>query len=127
MDSENRFALVMKLVDEQSPALFAADGLIYEGRMESCWRGEVVAVARLYGTDEPRVRHRWRLEDIEVTEFSVAAEEPAEEDPLMTHARELRERADEYNSMSLAEQLLVNRIPPRGSHDRCHTGTDEQS
>jgi hypothetical protein len=45
-----QFELLMTLVDEQLPALFAVGGVVYVGHVQSCLAGEVVAVARPYRT-----------------------------------------------------------------------------
>lgn len=105
----DRFDLVMALVDEQAPALFDVGGVIYEGHVQSCLMGEVTAIARPYGTRDTRQEYRWVLGEIAIDRLQddAGGEEP--EDPLMQQARELADRAKEYDGLSLAERLLVNR------------------
>ena len=111
---DDRFDLVMSLVVEQAPALFNVDGVIYEGHVQSCLAGEVVAVARPYGTRDTRREHRWALSDIHDIDRLVEAGAVEVEDPLVEQARELAARAQEYSGLSLAERLLVDRN--RGEH-----------
>lgn len=116
----DRFDLVMTLVAEQAPALIDVGGAIYEGHVQSCLAGEVVAVARLYGTRDVRQEHRWTIGEIrDIDQLREAgADEP--EDPLIVQARDLAARAQEYGGLSLAERLLADRINPREPHDsRC--------
>lgn len=101
----------MALAGEQVPAIFNVDGVIYEGHVQSCLAGEVVAVARLYGSRDVRQQHQWTLGQIldmdRLHEPDELADEP--EDPLVRQARELAARAEEYGRLSLAERLLMDR------------------
>jgi hypothetical protein len=118
-DDDERFDLVMSLVAEQAPAMFSVDGVIYEGHVQSCLKGEVIAVARPYGTRDTRQEYRWALRDIRDIDRLVEAGVTEDEDPLMQQARELAARAQEYSGLSLAERLLADRY--RGEpHGRSH-------
>jgi hypothetical protein len=57
--------LILELVSEQAPALLAVDGVVYEGHIQSCHRGTVVAVARSVGSRQPRAEYRWALADVQ--------------------------------------------------------------
>jgi hypothetical protein len=105
----DRFDLLMSLVAEQAPALFDVGGVIYEGHVQSCLAGEVVAVARLYGTRDVRQECRWDNSEIrDIGRLAEAGEES--EDPLVVQARDLAARAVQYDGLSLAERLLADRI-----------------
>jgi hypothetical protein len=106
----DRFELLMALAGEQAPAIFNVDGVIYEGHVQSCLAGEVVAVARPYGTRDVRQEHRWTLVQIlDMDRLLEPDDEP--EDPLVRQARDLAARAQEYDRLSLAERLVADRIP----------------
>jgi hypothetical protein len=107
----DRFDLLMTLVADQAPALFDINGLIFEGHVQSCLAGEVVAVARPYGTRDVRQEYRWCLEEIRDIDLLVEAGADELEDPLIEQARDLAARAQEYDGLSLAERLLADRYP----------------
>jgi hypothetical protein len=110
MMSNDRFELLMALVAEQAPAIFNVDGVIFEGHVQSCLAGEVVAIARPYGTRDVRQERRWNIGQIHDFDRLVeAADEP--EDPLVEQARDLAARAQDYDRLSLAERLVADRIP----------------
>jgi hypothetical protein len=103
-----QFELLMTLVDEQLPALFAVGGVVYVGHVQSCLAGEVVAVARPYGTRDTRQEYRWALDEIrDMGRLQEAGTEP--DDPLIEQAHALATQAQEYDRLSLAERLLANR------------------
>jgi hypothetical protein len=105
----DRFELLMALAGEQAPAIFNVDGVIYEGHVQSCLAGEVVAVARLYGSRDVRQEHRWTLGQILDMDRLVEPDELEPEDELVRQARELAARAEAYGRLSLAERLLMDR------------------
>jgi hypothetical protein len=110
MESEERYTLVMQLIADQAPALFAVDGRVYEGRIESCLRGQLTAVTRAYGTRDEYRRCSWLLHEIDIA--PVEAEAPADdEDLLIEQARAMSAQAKEYDELSLAERLVADRIP----------------
>lgn len=111
MDSEGRYALIMQLIADQAPAWFAIHGKVYEGRIESCLRGELTAVMRAYGTHDEYQRRSWLLNVIDDI-AAVEAEAPADDDdPLIEQARAMSAQAKEYDGLSLAERLVADRIP----------------
>src|SRR4051812_33699763 len=97
--------LILDLVAEQAPALLAVDGVVYEGHIQSCLRGTVVAVARPVGRGQPRAEYQWRLADVQIGR-QVEPESVEEADELQMQARELAEAAREYGELSLAERVL---------------------
>lgn len=111
MKSEHeRAELLLGLVAEQAPALVSVGGKLYEGHIQSCLAGEVVAFARPYGTRENRQEYRWELKVIDdIGRQEAAGAEDGDEDPLMVTARELAAQAAEYDGLSLAERLIAER------------------
>jgi hypothetical protein len=99
--------LILELVSEQAPALLAVDGVVYEGHIQSCHRGTVVAVARSVGSRQPRAEYRWALGDVQLARQ--VEPESVEADELQLQARELAEAAREYGELSLAERVLRER------------------
>lgn len=102
--------LMLDLIVEQAPALFVVDGVGYEGHVESCVAGNVVAIARPLAGGERR-RYEWDVKT-QVQDFGRADEAPEvmeDEDPMMQQARELAARAHEFSELSLAERLLRTR------------------
>jgi hypothetical protein len=100
--------LILELVSEQAPALLAVDGVVYEGHIQSCHGGTVVAVARSVGSRQPRAEYRWALADVQLAR-QVEPESVEEADELQLQARELVEVAREYGELSLAERVLRER------------------
>lgn len=111
MKSEREHAeLMMDLVAEQAPALIVVDGTVYEAHVQSCLQGEIVAVARPYGTRDPRQEYRWELRVIDdIGRLEPGSAEDGNEDPLMVTARELAAQAQVYDGLSLAERLVAER------------------
>jgi hypothetical protein len=97
--------LILELVAEQAPALVAVDGVVYEGYIQSCLRGTVVAVARPVGARGPRAEYQWKLADVQIGR-QVEAESVEEADELQLRAREL---AEQFGELSLAERVLSER------------------
>lgn len=115
----DRFELLMDLVAEQAPALFSVGGTVYEGHVQSCLSGVVVAVVRPYGTRDTREEHRWALADVDdIDRLAEAGDDVDDEDPLMATARDLAARAEEYEGLSLAERLIRERGEPHGRSNR---------
>lgn len=118
-----RLDVMLELIADQAPALFVVDGVGYEGHVESCVGGTVVAVARPAGGGE-RTRYQWQF--AQITDFGPADERPAaeeDEDPMMQQARELAARAHEYSELSLAERLLRGRATQGSREDGNHSTT----
>lgn len=106
---------MLELETQQLPALFVVDGVGYEGHVESCTGGTVVAVARRLGSG-PRQRYVWSYGQIDDFGRADVGPEPSEpEDPMMQTARVLVARAHEERGLSLAERLL--RGKPTGGDD----------
>lgn len=111
MDLEKRVALILKLVEGQHRAVFSVQGVIWDGFVLSCLYGRLNVVARPYGTDEAREDHTWDLGEVNDIGFFEEDADEEEADSLMGTARELAGRAREWDELSLAEQLVRNRIP----------------
>lgn len=111
---------MLDLIVDQAPALFVVDGVGYEGHVESCVSGTVVAVARPIGGGGERTRHQWQFAEIEDFGPADVPAAEADEDPMMMQARELAARAHEYSELSLAERLLRGRATQGGRNHGDH-------
>lgn len=111
-------AFILEAAESQAPVLFLVDGRVWEGHIQSCLDGLVVAVARPAGQSLPSAEQRWRLEEIvQMGPAESSGDDGEDEDELFTQARLMAEQARDYGEMSLAERLLKER-DRRRSHGR---------
>lgn len=109
-----RAQFLLDVAASQERVLLLAVGVVWEGHIESCVDGTVVAVVRPVGLERQFEQKTWHLEHIE--QMARAEDAQAEEgtDPLQVYARSLAEEARAYGRRSLAEQLVHERMN-RGS------------
>lgn len=106
----DRVAFILDALDDQEPLLFLVAGEVWEGHMQSCVEGAVVAVVRQAGATHPYGERRWRLEDIaDMARREPEGDDDEEDDGLFAQARRMTELARDYGEMSLAERLLKDR------------------
>ncbi len=115
-----RFDLLMELADTQESCLVEFGGVVYHARIVECLAGVVKAVARPYGTRMGWKENTWPLSEIGDIDREVEREVDEPEDPLMQQARDFVDRAMEYDGLSLAERLLLERN--RGNRGEQHGG-----
>lgn len=112
-DDAQRASFLLDVANSQERVLFLIERRAWEGYVESCVMGTVVAVIRLAGTRDAFIRREVALTSIR----DMVRVEPSKggtEDPLLARARELVAQAH----MSLAERLVMQRTRP-------HTGGDD--
>lgn len=111
-------AFILDAYNRQEAVLFLVDGRVWEGQVQSCLLGTVVAVVRPVGNTGSYTERRWHLD--EIADMSLRSPEGDEqvEDELFASARLMVEQAREYGEMSLAERMLKERAVREEQHGR---------
>lgn len=103
-------ARLIEAAESGERLLVAVGNTVYDAHIKACVLDVVHAVARVAGTREDFHEHAWDLAT--VNDIAPAGLEyvEMEDDGLQARARQLREAAEAGEHLSLAEQLLRQRI-----------------
>jgi hypothetical protein len=111
------FTLVDFLIDvasTQERIALLVEGIVWEGHVQSCIGGTVVAIVRPAGMERSFEEKAWQLEEIE--QMGRLDDEPQDvrDDPLQVYARRLRDQARAHGELSLAERIVQRHFNGEG-------------